>query len=118
MTDRDVSPQSSSTELAPDQDSSTVAEDLKSLREDFGALRTDLSSDITTLTQDVGRLARDTTMLLREASGTVADRGRKTVEMVHHRVEESPFTKRAADLGSGPCRRSLAGLQRKCFTGD
>ncbi len=113
MTDRDVSPQSSSTELATDRDTSTVAADLKSLREDLGALRSDLGSDIATLTQDMGRLARDTTTLLREASGTVADRGRKTVEMVHHRVEERPVTISLLTLGVGLAAGLLLGLSSR-----
>lgn len=110
MTDRDVSPQSSPTELATDRDTSTVAADLKSLREDLGALRSDLGSDIATITQDMGRLARDTTTLLREASGTVANRGRKTVEMVHHRVEERPVTISLLTLGVGLAAGLLLGL--------
>jgi len=97
----DSGPQSSSTKLATDRDTSTVAADLKSLRKDLEALRSDLGSDIAALTQDVGRLARDTTTLLREASGTVAEQGRKTVEMVHHRAEERPVTILLLTLGIG-----------------
>lgn len=110
MVDQNVGSPSSSTELATDQDTSTVAADLKSLREDLGALRSDLGSDLATLTQDMKRLARDTTGLLRETSGAVADRGRKTVETIQHRVEERPVAISLLTLGVGLGAGLLLGL--------
>lgn len=110
MVDQNVGSPSSSTEPATDQDTSTVAADLKSLRKDLEALRSDLGSDVATLTQDMGRLARDTTSLLRGAPGAVADRGRRTVETVQHRVEEHPVTISLLTFGLGLAVGLLLGL--------
>ena len=110
MVDQNVGSPSSSTELATDKGTSTVAADLKSLRKDLEALRSDLGSDVATLTQYVGRLARDTTSLLRSAPGAVADRGRRTVETVQHRVEEHPVTISLLTFGLGLAVGLLLGL--------
>lgn len=113
MTDRNGGSQSSLSDLATNRDTSTVAADLTSLRKDLEALRSDLGSDVATLTQDVGKLARDTTTLLRETSGAVLERGRRTVETVHHRVEERPITVSLVTLGVGLMAGLLLGLGGK-----
>jgi len=107
MADRETTPQSSSTELAKDGASSTVAADLKSLREDLETLRSDLGADVATLTKDVRRLAGDTASLLRGTTGAVADRGRQAIETVQHRVEERPATTLLLALGTGFAAGSL-----------